>query len=56
MNLNIFDDISTWFNDTTAPIKDFFIENARNPFLWVGIILVGLLVFELTYRSLSKDK
>jgi hypothetical protein len=55
MILNIFKDASDWFAKTTAPIRDFFIENARNPFLWVSIILVGLLVFELTYRSLHKD-
>ena len=38
-----------------ASIKDFVLANSRNPFLWVGIILLGLLVFELTYKALNKD-
>ncbi|MBO5095506.1 MAG: hypothetical protein J6B98_01360 [Bacilli bacterium] len=55
MNLNIFTDFSNWFYEVTEPVRDFFIANARNPFLWVGIILVGLAVFEFTYKALNKD-
>lgn len=54
--LNIFTDISDWFYELTEPVRDFFITNARNPFLWVGIIVIGLIVFEVTYKALSKDR
>lgn len=46
--------IQKWFSEVTKPIKDFVLENTRNPFLWVGIIVIGLLVFELVYKSLNK--
>lgn len=55
MNLNIFTDFADWFYEVTQPVKDFVLANSRNPFLWVGIILLGLLVFELTYKALNKD-
>ena len=54
--LNIFTDISTWFDEVSEPIRNFFVENARNPFLWVGIIVVGLFVFEMTYKALNKGR
>lgn len=49
--------LSIWesFMNFLGDVKEFFIENSRNPFLWVSIILLGLLVFELTFRSLHKD-
>ena len=47
--------MGNWFSDVTTPVRNFFIEHARNPFLWVGIILIGLIVFELTYKALHKD-
>lgn len=51
MYLNIWDSFLEFLGD----VKEFFIANSRNPFLWVAIILLGLLVFELTFRSLHKD-
>ena len=54
MVLNIFTDISEWFTKVTEPVKEFIIENTRNPILWVGIILVGLIIFEITYKALNK--
>lgn len=51
MYLNIWDSIMKFLEK----IKDFFIENSHNPFLWVSIILLGLLIFEFTFRSLHKD-
>lgn len=52
---NLWNNINNWFNDITKSFKDFFIENSRNPFLWVGIILIGLLIFEWVYKSLHRD-
>lgn len=56
MYLSIFTNINNWFNDATKGIKQFILDNTRNPFLWVGIIILGLLVFELTYKALNKNK
>ena len=55
MNLNIFTDFADWFYEVTEPVKDFFITNARNPFLWVAIIIVVLVIFEVVYKKLHRD-
>lgn len=34
-------------------IKNWIINNSNNPFLWVGIILVCLIIFELVFQSLK---
>lgn len=51
MYLSILDSINEFLKD----VKDFFVENSRNPFLWVAIILVALLIFEVVFRALHKD-
>ena len=55
MFLSIWTDIENWFGEITRDIKDFFVEHSRNPFLWIIIILIGLLIFESVYRALHKD-
>lgn len=55
MILSIWTQIGDFFTDLAKNIKDFFVENSRNPFLWVGIIIIGLLIFEYVYKSLHKD-
>ena len=55
MMLNIWSDMGSSIMEFFKDIKDFFIDNSRNPFLWVSIILLGLLIFEFTYRALHKD-
>lgn len=52
----IFEPITNWFYEITGPVRDFLIANSRNPFLWVGLIVLGLFVFEFTFRALNKDK
>ena len=51
MYLSLGSKITEFFNN----VKDFFLEHSRNPFLWVSIILLFLLVFEFVYNTL-KDK
>lgn len=53
--LSIWTNIGSEITDFTEKVKDFLIENERNPFLWVGIIIVALIIFELVYNAL-KDK
>jgi len=48
-------DVLSWVSNIFNNIKDFFIENGKNPFLWVIIIIIGLLLFEIIYKSLKKD-
>lgn len=35
--------------------QDFLIDAERNPVVWIGLFLLGLAVFFLTYRALHKD-
>jgi len=55
MTLSIIDSIKEFFGN----IKEWFVENnsdaGSNPILWIGIILVGLLIFELVFQALHKD-
>lgn len=51
MYLSIWESIQNFLGD----VKEFFVQNSHNPFLWVGIILIGLIIFELTFRALHKD-
>ncbi len=55
MFLSIWNDIGNFFVELANDIRDFFVENSRNPFLWVGIIIVGLLIFETVYKALHRD-
>lgn len=56
MILTVFESIGEWFQKVGDHVKDFFLEYGGNPFLWVGIILVGILIFELTYQALNRNK
>ena len=53
---NLWNNINNWFNDVTYDVKAFFVDNSRNPILWIVIIIIGLLVFEFVYKSLNKDQ
>lgn len=55
MFLSIWTDIGNFFVELGNDIKDFFIENSRNPLLWIAIIVVGLLIFEFVYKALHRD-
>lgn len=36
-------------------IKEWIIANQSNPILWVGLFVLGLVVFFVTYNALHKD-
>ena len=55
MILSIWTNIGNKIGEFGNEIKEFFLENNRNPILWVGLFLIGLLIFELTYKALQKD-
>jgi len=53
--LSIWSNISNWFTDFFDKVKDFLLDNSRNPVLWIGFVILGLLIFEFTYKALHKD-
>lgn len=55
MILSIWTNIGDKLNEWASNIKDFFIEQSRNPFLWVIIIIITLVVFEYVYKKLHRD-
>ena len=55
MVLSIWSNIWNKLNEWAEAFKNFIIEQSRNPFLWVIIIIIGLLVFEYLYKKLHKD-
>lgn len=43
-------------NKAGDSVKDFFISSDRNPVIWIGLFLIGIVVFFLTYNALNKNK
>lgn len=50
--LDIIDTLEKWIQ----PFKNFVIKNHANPFFWTGLVILGLIVFGLTYNALQKNK
>ena len=45
-----------WLDETIfGPFKNWIFANYTNPFLWLGLFLVGLAIFGITYNALHKD-
>ena len=42
-------------NEVAEPFKNFITEHHNNPLLWLGLFLLGLAVFFLTYSALNRD-
>lgn len=40
---------------SSKDIQNFLINEGRNPILWIGLFVLGLVVFFLTYSALHKD-
>lgn len=51
MVLTIWENIEQFFEN----VKGFFIENGNNPVLWIGLFLLGLIVFEIVFQALNKE-
>lgn len=51
MILNIVDSI----NKVGKDFQGWIIENGKNPVLWIGLFLGGLLLFFMVYNYLHKD-
>ena len=48
----IWEAIRDWFIGIGDSVREFFIAYGGNPLLWVGIIIGGLVVFQLTHQAL----
>ena len=53
--LSILDNLGSSINEFADSVKEFFINNGSSPFLWVGIIMAALIIFEFVYNAL-RDK
>lgn len=50
-----FNNVGKWFEDVFKPVLDFFYTHRDSPFLWIGLLLIGLLISKLTYDALNKN-
>lgn len=55
MILGIFGSIWEEITEFAGKVKDFILNNSRNPVVWIGIIIVALFIFEFVYKKLHKD-
>ncbi len=42
-------------NEWGDKLKNFVIDNNRNPIFWIGAFLGGILIFFWTYNALTKN-
>ena len=52
MILGIMETLEKWGEE----FQGFLLDNSRNPVVWVGMFLLGLVVFFLTYNALNKHQ
>lgn len=52
MILDLFEEL----NKISGNFKNWILENNTNPVLWIGLFLLGLAIFGMTYRILNKHK
>ena len=51
MILSIIDSL----NDFVKPFKNWITSNHNNPLLWLGLFLLGLAIFAITYSVLNRN-
>lgn len=56
MYLDIFKDAYKWLEDVMHHFADFIRAHYTNPFLWLGLVVLGIIVFFATYEALQKEK
>ncbi|MDD3392661.1 MAG: hypothetical protein PHE54_03900 [Bacilli bacterium] len=52
MILSIIDSL----DNLIKPFRDFVFENYSNPFMWLGFLIIGILLFYILYNVLQKEK
>lgn len=50
--------LSVWseLDKIMGQFKDFILANKSNPLLWLGLFVLGLVVFESLFKALQKEK
>lgn len=43
-------------NKIMEPFKKFIVDHYDNPILWLALFVIGVLVFQVTYSALQKEK
>ena len=51
----MFESIQKAIVDAFEPIREFFLANYQNPFMWLGFFFLGLFIFNVVYRALQKE-
>lgn len=54
MVLNIIDKVVDFMTPIMESFKEWIIDNSMNPILYIGLFGLGLFIFLVTYRALSK--
>ncbi len=49
--LGLWDTLNNW----SLQFKNFIFDNSDNPLLWIGIVVIGFLLFKVVFNSLNKD-
>jgi cytochrome b len=44
-----------WLEEQSVKFRDWIAQHYNNPLLWVGILVIGFLVFRSVYGALNKD-
>ncbi len=53
MNLNIIDDIGTWFEKTMKDLENLVVEHYSEPLFWILIVVIVLAIVAFAFNSLS---
>lgn len=50
------ENIKEWIVNAPENFKQFIIDNNTNPLLWISLLAIGIALFFITYRVLTKNK
>lgn len=54
--IDFFKNIANFIYTQFKPIGDFFYQNRNNPFLWISLVLFGIIMSKLTYDALTRGR
>lgn len=48
------DSMMNWLEDVSDTFKDWILVHGSNPLLWIFLFFLGILVFWVTYKALTR--
>lgn len=54
--IDFFKKIGNFIATQFEPIREFLYQNRNNPFLWISLVLFGIIVSKLTYDALTRGR